>query len=158
MTTSGELMNVNILAMLLLLVTMQVQAQNNVYLCEGDDGASEYRNTLSSGVCRQVDLPHLVIVKPDDGSAAGSTAMPPPESLRFSGQDKRSGQKQALEIQLRTAEQRLTTLKREFNGGEPERRGDERNYAKYQQRVAKMQEEVIRAEQYVDTLKQELSR
>jgi hypothetical protein len=152
-------MNVNILAALLVVVTIEVQAQSDIYLCESQTGVREYRNTPSDGVCKRVQLPQLVIVAPGPDSAHGqpATAMPPPELPR-PDQAHRSGPRQALEIQLRTAEQRLTTLRKEFNEGEPERRGDERNYAKYQQRVATMQEEITRAQQYIDTLKQELSR
>ena len=32
----------------------------------------------------------------------------------------------------------LAQLQRDYNSGEPERRGDERNFAKYQERVAEM--------------------
>lgn len=149
-------MNVNILATLLLLVAVQVQAQSDVFVCEGLDGVREYHNTPTGSLCKKVVLPHLVIVKPE-GVSAGTTAMPPPQDNQWDDHRK-SGQRQALEIQLRTAEQRLLTLKKEFNDGQPERRGDERNYAKYQQRVSVMQEEVLRAEKYVETLKRELRR
>lgn len=152
-------MNASIPVALLLLFAVHVQAQSDVYLCVHPDGLREYRNTSDGSTCKKVDLPHLVIVKPDRNAPSASTAMPPPES---SGQAQEqavgSGHRQALEIRLRTAQARLVALQKEFNGGEPERRGDERNYARYLQRVATMQEEVKRAQRYVDILKQELSR
>lgn len=145
-------MSKHILVALLLLLSLHARGQGVVYLCPNEDGVPEYRNTADGTACRKVDLPDLVIVKPDAAAeAVGTTAMPPPQVAE-------PGHRRALEIRLRTAEARLSTLKKEFNGGEPERRGDERNYAKYMQRVATMQEEVRRAEQYVNTLKQELSR
>lgn len=154
-------MHANILVALLLLFAVHVQAQSDVYLCVHPDGLREYRNTPEGSACNKVHLPHLVIVKPDRAETSDSTAMPPPESSG-SGQAQeqavRAGHRQALEIRLRTAEARLVTLQKEFNGGEPERRGDERNYARYLQRVSTMQEEVRRAQRYVDMLKQELNR
>jgi hypothetical protein len=49
--------------------------------------------------------------------------------------------------------QKLAELRREFNNGEPERRGDERNYAKYQERVAALRDSISRSEKNVDALK-----
>jgi len=44
--------------------------------------------------------------------------------------------------EVRTEEGKLAELKKEFQNGEPERQGGERNYAKYQERVALMKEEM----------------
>jgi hypothetical protein len=48
-------------------------------------------------------------------------------------------------------------LKKEFQNGEPERQGGERNYAKYQERVAMMKEEMQRAEKNIEALRREIS-
>ena len=42
------------------------------------------------------------------------------------------------------------------NNGEPERRGDERNFAKYQERTAAMKEDLDRAEKNIEALKREI--
>jgi HAMP domain-containing protein len=57
---------------------------------------------------------------------------------------------------MKSEEAKLARLKQEFNNGEPERRGDERNYAKYQERVAAMKDDIGRAEKNVEALKREL--
>jgi hypothetical protein len=57
---------------------------------------------------------------------------------------------------MKIEEDKLAALKKEFNNGEPERRGDERNYAKYQERVASMQEDIGRSEKNIEALKREL--
>ena len=58
---------------------------------------------------------------------------------------------------MRSEERKVAELRREFNGGEPERQGNERNYAKYQERVAQMKDSVGRAEKNVDALKREIA-
>jgi hypothetical protein len=63
-----------------------------------------------------------------------------------------------LEGELRREEARLEALRREFAGGEPERRGDERNYARYLQRVDELRAAITRAEADVAAIRRELSR
>ena len=49
-------------------------------------------------------------------------------------------------------------MRKEFNNGEPERLGGERNYAKYQERVAEMRAAIGRKESDVAAIKRELSK
>ena len=49
-------------------------------------------------------------------------------------------------------------LRRDFNNGEPERRGDERNYQKYLDRVAELKSSIARAEADLSSLRTEISR
>ena len=63
-----------------------------------------------------------------------------------------------LETELRREEERLELLKREFNNGEPERRGEERNFALYQQRVAEMRAAIGRKESDIAAIKRELGK
>lgn len=41
-----------------------------------------------------------------------------------------------LESELAREESALAVLRKDYSNGEPERRGDERNFARYQERVA----------------------
>ena len=54
-------------------------------------------------------------------------------------------------------EARLGELRAEFNGGEPERRGDERNYQKYVDRVQRLKDDIARTESSVSSLKREMT-
>ena len=63
-----------------------------------------------------------------------------------------------LEAELRREEERLGQLLREFNNGEPERRGDERNFALYQQRVAEMRAAIGRKESDIAAIRRELGK
>ena len=49
-------------------------------------------------------------------------------------------------------------MQAELNNGEPERRGDERNFAKYQERVADMKAALQRKEADVAALKREIAK
>ena len=62
-----------------------------------------------------------------------------------------------LEAELRKEEEALAALQKEFNNGEPERRGDERNYQKYMDRVSAMRDAVTRKEADVAALRRELA-
>jgi HAMP domain-containing protein len=62
-----------------------------------------------------------------------------------------------LEDELRAEERKLADLKRDFNNGEPERQGNEKNYARYQERVAQMRDDIGRSEKNVEALRRELA-
>jgi len=62
-----------------------------------------------------------------------------------------------LEDELHAEERKLADLKRVFNNGEPERQGNEKNYAKYQERVAQMRDDIGRSEKNVEALKREIA-
>jgi predicted RNase H-like nuclease (RuvC/YqgF family) len=69
-----------------------------------------------------------------------------------------SDRRRILEDELKTEEERLARLRGEFNNGQPERNGDEtRNYARYQERVGRMQQDIQRHESNVSALKRELA-
>jgi hypothetical protein len=69
-----------------------------------------------------------------------------------------SDARRILEAELRREEDKLDQMKREYNNGEPERRGDERNYAKYQERVAEMKAGIQRKEADVAAIRRELGK
>jgi hypothetical protein len=60
--------------------------------------------------------------------------------------------------ELRREEDRLASLRKDYNNGEPERNGDERNYQRYIDRVAEMKAAIARKEADVAALKRELSK
>ncbi len=63
---------------------------------------------------------------------------------------------QILIEEVRTEESKLSELRREYQNGEPERLGSERNYAKYQERVAQMKDDILRTEKNIEALKREI--
>jgi DNA repair exonuclease SbcCD ATPase subunit len=63
-----------------------------------------------------------------------------------------------LEAELRKEEERLAQLQKELAQGEAERRGDERNYARYLERVNELKAAVARKEADVAALRRELAK
>ena len=136
-------------------------AQSEVYLCVDSNGNREYKNTGATKGCKRVDLPGVTTVP---ASTAKKTT--PPTASAKPGDFPRvndtvqkardSDRKQILQDELRTEEQKLAAIRSEYNSGEPERRGDERNYAKYQERTAALKDDLARTEKNVDALKREL--
>lgn len=97
------------------------------------------------------------------GAAAGAGASAPARSGegRVDPAEQRARDSDARRIlseELRREEARLAEMQREFNNGEPERRGDERNYARYQQRVADMRAAIQRKEADLAAIRRELAK
>jgi hypothetical protein len=149
--------------LMLLAVTGYAHAQNEVWLCVDDHGKKEYKNTGATKGCKRVDLPSLTMVpappkRPAVQTAAKSSSSPAefPKVDSNTQKTRDNDRKQILLDEMKTEEQKLADLKKDFNNGEPERRGDERNYVKYQDRVGSMQEDIGRAEKNIEALKREL--
>jgi len=137
-----------------------------VYLCTDAQGHKEYKNTGITKGCKKVDLPAITTIpapRKAAASAARSGEMAASEGGAFPKLDganqkaRDSDRRQILQDELRSETQKLEALKKEFNNGQPERRGNEANYAKYQERVAQMKEDINRIQQNVDALKRELA-
>lgn len=94
-----------------------------------------------------------------NGSTAGAASRPGEGRVDPAAQRQRdSDARRILEGELRREDERLAMLRREFNNGEPERRGEERNYQQYLDRVAQMRAGVARAEADVAAIKRELTK
>jgi len=68
-----------------------------------------------------------------------------------------SDRRRLLSEELKREQERLGELRKEFNNGEPERRGDERNYQKYLDRVERLRHEMSRAESSIGSLEREMA-
>lgn len=141
-----------------------------VYRCPGPPVL--YTDTLSAAEakekgCRVIEgSPVTVIPAPRPRAqapapaAAGSVA-PRSGEGRIDPAEQRARDTDARRIlteELRKEEERLATLKKDYNGGEPERKGDERNYQKYLERVAEMKAAIARKEADIAALKRELAK
>lgn len=91
------------------------------------------------------------------GPAAG--ARPPVDRVDPAAQRARdSDARRILTDELRVEQERLVMMQKEFNNGEPERRGDERNYQRYLDRVAEMRANIQRKEADIAALRRELAK
>ena len=115
------------------------------YRCPNND----YKNTISAKEaeklgCKKLEGAPVTVIqmtKPRPQgtavpAAAGSgAARVDPAAQRARDSDAR----RILENELRTEEERLAALKKEYNNGQPERQGNEQNYQKYVDRVGAAQ-------------------
>ena len=143
------------------------QAQSEVFLCPGANGVPEYKNNGNTKGCRKLSLQESVTIPAPrqpavrNGSGAASPAasaggaFPRIDSATQRTRD--SERRGVLERELRDEESKLAALKREYNNGEPERLGNERNYQKYLDRVAGLKEDIARSEANISAIRRELS-
>lgn len=140
-------------------------AEGEVYICKTEDGGREYRNTGATKDCKRMEMPPGTIIaapvkKPATQTSSIKPASSPADFPRVDSATQKArdtDRRQILVDEMRTEEQKLTELKKEYNNGEPERRGDERNYAKYQERLALMKDDLSRTEKNIEALKREIS-
>jgi hypothetical protein len=95
------------------------------------------------------------------GNFAGTAPVARPAETRVDPNAQRlrdTDARRILSDELRADEERLSLLQREFNNGEPERRGDERNFQRYTDRVAEMKASILRKEADIAALRRELAK
>lgn len=147
-------------------VTGPASAQATVYRCPGPPVL--YTDALSAKEaqdkgCRSIDGTPITVfspIKPKAGSTSPTAASGAPNE-RVDPKDQKSRdneRRRVLEQELREAEERLAKLQKEYNNGEPERQGNERNYQKYVERVAELKASVSRQESDIQAIKRELSK
>jgi len=147
------------------LLSTAARAQGDLFLCVDDEGRKTYTNTGNTKGCTRQEISPVTTVPaprlPSRSVAAnGAERATPANYPRVDGETQRtrdSERRRILEDELRAEEDRVARLREEFNGGEPERRGDERNYARYQERVQRLQEEIQRGESNLVALRRELA-
>lgn len=142
------------------IIVLPVFAQSDVYLCIDANGNKEYKNTGSTARCKKVDLPPMTTLPAPAKSAAPASKSAPSDFPRVddSVQKARDNERrQILQDELRKEEKKLADIRSEYNNGQPERLGSERNYAKYQERTATLKDNLERTEKNVEALKRELN-
>ena len=97
--------------------------------------------------------------RPRSGTAVPEAPRPADSKVDPSQQRARDGDaRRILESELKKEEDKLAQLQKDYNNGEPERRGDERNYQKYQDRVAEMKAAIARKESDIAAIKREIGK
>lgn len=154
-------------AALPVLAAAGVGAQERVvYKCPGN----LYTDTLSATEaqtrgCKTIEGAAVTVIqgtqRRDPAPAAGPSTTPRAADTRVAPAEQRArdaDKRRILEGELSREEERLAGLKRDYAGGQPERRGDERNYQKYLDRVAEMKAGIERSESDIAALKRELGK
>jgi hypothetical protein len=129
----------------------------NVYTSEISDKEAKERN------CRTIEGAPITIVSPPKRAPvqAAANGAPRGEGTKVDGKEQRARDSDAraiLEAELKREEEALAALQKEFNNGEPERLGGERNYVRYQERVEEMKNALARKQADVAALRRELGK
>ncbi|WP_370263044.1 DUF4124 domain-containing protein [Limnobacter sp.] len=157
-------------AVLLALADPALARGTEMYVCTGADGVRTYQNSSSGDGCVPLNLnPITVVPAPASrASSANRSAEPgalgqgtsrmaarqdPRQALDF---DARNDRMKILQEELRIEESKLKSLKDEYKNGQPERLGSEKNYQKYLDRVARLEQEILITNENIEILKTEL--
>lgn len=141
------------------------QGSTTVYRCPGNPVLYTDQLTpaqASEKGCRTIEGAPITVMqsaRPRAAASAAAGASRPEGRVVPSDQRARDDERRSiLETELRREEDRLAELKKEFNNGEPERLGSERNYQKYLDRVAELKSAVARKEADIASLKREIGK
>jgi hypothetical protein len=150
-------------------------AASQVYRCPGPPvlytDAISPKEAIEKG-CRTIEgTPITIIQAPrprpaatpaNGGTASGGGAAPRPAGdAKVDPNAQRQRDSEARRIlldELKKEEEKLAALQKDYNNGEPERRGDERNYQRYLDRVAEMKAAITRKEADIAALKREIAK
>jgi hypothetical protein len=152
---------------LLCLMASAVAAEGGImYRCPGND----YNNTISAKEakdrgCHTIESAPVSIVQgtrprsPAPSGPAITSASAPSLRVDPAVQKVRdTDARRILTTELQTEQDRLAALQKDFNNGEPERQGSERNYQKYADRVAEMKAAIARKESDIAAIRRELAK
>jgi hypothetical protein len=140
------------------------QAQEKpVYRCPGNlyTDALSAKEAIAKG-CKTLEGTPITVIQ-----SQAPRARPPASTgsgaagEKVSSDDQRArdtDSRRILEAELRKEEEALAALQKEYNNGQPERRGDERNYQKYIDRTNELKSAITRKEADVNAIRRELGK
>ena len=146
---------------------------NAVYRCPGPSVL--YTDALSaeearSRGCRTIEGAPITIIQvtkpraaagapPASGNGGAAASRPGDNRIDPQAQRQRdSDARRILENELQREEEKLAALKRDYSNGEPERRGDERNFQKNLDRAALMKSNLVRSESDIAAIRREIAK
>jgi hypothetical protein len=157
---------ISVIASFLALVFVSNSQAQAMYKCDNN----YYTNTLPDAKakgCKLLEGGNVTVVQgtrpaasaPARSAAAASNALGTARVDAGEQKSRDSDSRQILEFELKKAEARQIELHKEYNNGEPEKRGDEaRNYQKYLDRLAELKASLARNESDIAGIRRELGR
>ena len=139
-------------------------AHAQVYKCPGNlyTDALSAREAAAKG-CKTLEGAPITIIqavkpRPPARSSADTTPASAPKVNAGDQKARDADSKLILEAELKKEEDALAALRKEYNNGQPERRGDERQANKYQERVNALKDAITRKEADVASIRRELAK
>ena len=167
MTTSSTRLSFKLMSLACCALTVATTAwaqDKPVYRCPGN----LYTDSLSAKEardkgCKTLEGAPITVIQSQvpRGNAARPAGASSAQGDKVGADDQKardSDAKRILEAELKKEEDALAALRKEYNDGQPERRGDERNYQKYLDRVEELKAALTRKEADVAALRRELGK
>ena len=144
------------------LASAPAAADGVYYQCPGN----VFTNTISAKEadakgCKAREAVQVTTIPAPAPRARAVAASPSAAANRVAAEEQRardSDSRRILEDELKKAESQLDALKKEYNNGEPERQGNEKNYQKYLDRVADLKASIARTESDIAAIKREIGK
>ena len=134
---------------------------NVTYKCPG----RIYSNTMTAKEAKDKGCTVLegsvTVIQGTKARPVPNTSASSPPGSKVDPADQRardSDARRILEGEFKREEDRLAALTAEYNNGEPERRGDEKNYQKYVERTAELKAQIDRKSSDIAAIRRELGK
>jgi len=149
-------------AALLALAAAGARAADNVYYRCPDN---VFTNTITpkeadARGCKAMEA-HQPTTIPAPKARPGATAAPGAAASRVDAQEQKARDTDArriLQDELIKAQAQLDVLQKQYNNGQPERQGDEKNYQKYLDRTADLKAQIDRTQSDISAITRELAK
>ena len=135
----------------------------SMFVCTSEDGVRTYQNQDGGKNCLPLSLNPITVLPAPKPAALGvplsnaSKADEPNVGGAYDF-DAKTDRLMILKEELRLEESKLESLEAEYNGGKPERKGDEKNYQKYLDRTDRLQQDIKVTKDSIQILKREIAK
>ena len=126
---------------------------------------NDYKNTITArkreARCKRIEGAPVTIIQMTSRRAATRGPQPAAADGRVDPVAQRardSDARRILETELKAEEDKLAVMQKEFNNGQPERQGDEKNFQKYLDRVNDMRAAIARKQTDIAALQREIKK
>ena len=134
-----------------------------VYRCP-DNSYTNMLSVVREKNCKPVDNANISVLSPSPTPvprghrpAASTHHASGPDQVSSGAQSERDAEaRQLLESELQTQQAKLAQQLQEYNNGQPQRLGNERNYQTYLDRVQAMKQQIDLTRSNIDALQREL--
>ncbi len=144
---------------LVMLACDEAMAQTEIFQCTDASGKIEYKNTGETKGCKRMTVDPVVMPHLGNSAAANNSsnsAFPKVDAATQKARD--SDRRKILDDELAAKKTHLAELQKDYNNGEPDRTGDERNYQRYLDRVQQMKDNISRTQSDIDSIQGEIGK
>jgi hypothetical protein len=127
-----------------------------IYQCTDANGKTEYKNTGETKGCKKLTVDPVVVPRLNNSAANNGAGFPKVDSATQKSRD--SDRRKILEDELATQKVKMAQLQKDYNNGEPDRTGDERNYQRYLDRVQQLKDSISRTQSDIDSIQGEINK